>query len=244
MSESAGRIGVLIIGSLYWDVAPHRRTWRCDRLDQYRGRYVHVPIRYGRLSEKRQSYTMVFSTSLGTHEYGRAIVVPCSRRVRSAADLVDEAVHLWTAETTHGKNPGGRVSAKDGWGCVGALPNPQRPLPADLRAGWTERVSDEPLYGKLNAADSEDAAVDQSGLLTIPWPETEDGSPLEVDLLLATATAPKIVDGRYPTVQEIAGAWNNTDGRAHYFYNNREHGITTFQDPAIEDRLKARGLRS
>ena len=187
---------------------------------------------------------MVFSTSLGTHEYGRAIVVPCSRRVRSAADLVDEAVHLWTAETTHGKNPGGRVSAKDGWGCVGALPNPQRPLPADLRAGWTERVSDEPLYGKLNAADSEDAAVDQSGLLTIPWPETEDGSPLEVDLLLATATAPKIVDGRYPTVQEIAGAWNNTDGRAHYFYNNREHGITTFQDPAIEDRLKARGLRS
>ena len=86
--------------------------------------------------------------------------------------------------------------------------------------------------------------MDESGFLTIPWPESEDGSPLDVDVLLATATAPTIVDGRYPTAQEIAEAWNNTDGRVDYFYNNREHGIRTFQDAAIEARLEAHGLRS
>ena len=243
MSESAGRVGVLIIGSLYWDLACHRKTWRRDRLDQYRGRYVRVPIRYGRLSEKRQSYTMVFSTSLGADDYGRAIVVPCSRRVRNAADVVDEAVHLWTAETLNGKNPKRRVSAENGWGCVGLLPNPQRPLPADLRAGWTQRVADELCYGKLNAADQEDAAVDESGFLTIPWPESEDGSGLEVDVLLATATNPTIVEGHYPAAQEIADVWNN-DGSVDYFYKNRDHGIRTSQDAAIEASLKAGKLRA
>lgn len=67
---------------------------------------------------------------------------------------------------------------------------------------------------------------------------------MEVDLLLATATAPRIVDGRYPTAQEIADEWKKTDGSVDYFYNNREHGIRTFEDAAIEARLKARGLRS
>ena len=47
---------------------------------------------------------MVFSTSLSADHYGRAIVVPYCQRVRSAADVVDEAVRLWTAETSDGKN--------------------------------------------------------------------------------------------------------------------------------------------
>lgn len=48
-------------------------TWRCERLDLTRGRYVRVPIRHGRRSEKRQSYTMVFSTSVGANDYGPGI---------------------------------------------------------------------------------------------------------------------------------------------------------------------------
>ena len=240
MSEWPGSVGILIIGSLYWDTASHRKMWRRDRLDQDQGWYVRAPIRYGRQSQSRgNSYTMVFSASLSAADYGRAIVVPCRRRVRNAADIVDEVVHLWTAETSNGKNPECRVSAENGWGCVGLLPNPQRPLPADLRAGWTQRVSDEPCYGRLSAADNEDAAVDKSGFLTIPWPESEDGSYLEVDVLLATATKPTIVSGRYPTVQEIADAWNNSDGSDDYFYKNRAHGIRTFQDAVIETSLKA-----
>ena len=187
---------------------------------------------------------MVFSTSLGADDYGRAIVVPYIRRARSAADVVDEAVHLWTAETSDGANRQCRVSAR--WGCVGLLPNPQRPLPADLRAAWTQRVSRDPGYGRLSAAVDEDVAVDESGFLRIPWPECEDGSDLEVDVLLATATEPTVVegDGRYPTAQEIADAWNNSGGSVDYFYMNRDHGIRTFQDPDIEASLKRGKLRA
>ena len=187
---------------------------------------------------------MVISTSLSADDYGRAIVVPCRRLVRNSADLVDEAVHLWTAETPNGKNPMHRLSAKSGWGCVGLLPNPHRPLPAGLRVDWTQRVSDEPCYGRLNAADDEDAAVDESGFLTIPWPKSEDGSDLEFDVLLATATNPTIVEGHYPTVEEIADAWNNSAGSVDYFYENRNHGIRTSQDVAIEARLKTGKLRA
>lgn len=55
------RIGVLIIGSLYWDDdKPHREEWRRDRLRMDNRQYVKVPIRYGRYSETRKGYTMVF----------------------------------------------------------------------------------------------------------------------------------------------------------------------------------------
>src|SRR5580692_12520499 len=51
-------IGVLIIGSLYWD--PRRQGWRDSRLDVDNVFNVHAPIRYGRRSTGRgHTYTMV-----------------------------------------------------------------------------------------------------------------------------------------------------------------------------------------
>ena len=232
------RIGVLIIGSLYWDPLRHRSDWRRDYLNLDGERCVSVPIRYGRQSESRaDSYTMVFSL---TAQPGRAIVVPCSRPVRKASDLVDEAVGLWTAETRTGKNPERRISAKDEWGCVALRANPQHPLADELRAGWTEKVSRESGYRRPRSADGEEDAVDVDGFLTIPWPESEDGLDLGVDVLLATATDPMIKDGRYPSAQQIADAWNTRGGRNHidYFCKNRAHGIRTFEDDIIESRLR------
>ena len=231
-------LGVLIIGSLRWDRASHRKKWRRDRLDQSQCKYVRAPIRYGRRSESRGcSYTMVLSTSLGEDEYGRAIVVPCSRQVKNIRNVVDEAAHLWTAETPKGENSEHRVSA--GWGCVGLLS--KHPLPADWRSGWKKKISGEPCYGRLKQADNEVPTVDGSGFLTIPWPKSEDGSGLEVDILLATATCPTICNGRYPTAQEIAAAGNSRDGRDHvdYFCKNRAYGIKTFQDDCIQEHLRA-----
>ena len=230
-------LGVLIIGSLYWDPAPHRAKWRRDCLDFDGKRYVRAPIRYGRRSGSRGcSYTMVFSSSLAPRQFGRAIVVPCGR-ARSTAELVDAAVHLWTAETSNGRNPQRRVSAS--WGCVAVLENPQRPLAAPLRAGWIDRVCRERCYGQLNSAADEDVAVDESGFLQIPWPD-EDGSDLGVDVLLATATNPTIVRGRYPTGEQVADAWNSPSGKDYvdYFLKNREHEIQTFEDEIIEARVK------
>jgi hypothetical protein len=80
--------------------------------------------------------------------------------------------------------------------------------------------------------------VNASGFPIIPWPPRTDGLPLELDALLATATDPTIVDGQYPSVQEIASAWKQSTGvHVEYFWRNRECGITTFQDNEIEKHL-------
>lgn len=246
-SDSSGkgiRIGVLIIGSLYWDEKEHRETWRRDRLvDLGDATRVHVPIRYGRLSRKRGcTYTMVFSRQLDDPNTPRtdccAFVVPCKTLVNSLEDLVDEARRLWRAEADV---ENGRISAK--WGCVALLEHPKRPMPDDLRAGWKEHVQQEQHYGALNSARGEATVVDEEGFLTISWPRAVDDSDIEVDALLATATDPTLIRGDYPSAQEIAAAWNAHEGDDYecyvqYFHKNRDRKIWTFQDGEIEERLR------
>ena len=92
----------------------------------------------------------------------------------------------------------------------------------------------------MNSANGEEVVVDKDGFLKIPWPKSEGGSDLGVDALLATATNPTIVGGCYPLAPEIAKAWDTRDGKNYidYFCKNRAHGIKTFQDTKIEDRLR------
>ncbi len=117
--------------------------------------------------------------------------------------------------------------------------NPDHPIPDDLRRGWGARVSREQCYGGLARAEDEKAIVEGSGVLNIPWPKCTDGSHLEGNALLATATNPTLVDGCYPSAQEIATAWNTdtSSNYVEYFRKNREHDITTFQDDKIESYL-------
>ena len=235
------RIGVLIIGSLLWDSKQHREKWRRERLDLDAAYLVRAPIRYGRRSTGRGcSYTMVFSISLHGQQLGRATVVPCSNTAKGIAGIVDEAERLWTAETSDGKNPKGRISAS--WGCVALTEHPERQLPDEVRYGWAGRVAEERCgYGQLNSAVDEEPAVDQqSGLLNIPWPTPLGGTDLPCDVLLATATNPTIVGGDYPSAQQIADAWNTPGGKQHvdYFCKNRAHSIATFQDQDIEVQLR------
>ena len=232
-------IGMLIIGSLYWDDQPHRTQWRHERLDLDAPRSILAPIRYGRRSQtRRNSYTMVFSETLAREDVklGRAIFVPCKRLVRSVEDLVEEAEILWAAERNSDAS-NGRISAD--WGCVALAVNPAHPIPDDLRRGWATRVSREECYGGLDRAEDEEAIVEGSGVLNVPWPKCTDGSPLEVNALLATATNPTLVDGRYPSAKQIAEAWNTNTGSNYvqYFWKNRKHNITTFQDDEIESHL-------
>jgi len=71
-------------------------------------------------------------------------------------------------------------------------------------------------------------------MLTIDWPQLADGSgPLDLDLLLATATEPSLMGGRYANPAEIASAWRSAPHEVYYFHNNRTNGITTFEDADI-----------
>ena len=222
-------LGVLIIGSLFWDNST-REEWRRDRLDLERRQYVRAPIRYGRQSTGRGcSYTMVFSAGLREAEFGTAIVVPCKSR-----DLVEEAKSLWEAES------GTRGTVSGSFGCVGLLINPHGGLPPEQCDRWSRFVAGRRLYGQLTHERDEPVAVDKAGFLQIHWPRLVGGSHLMLDALLATATDPTLVErNRYPSASEIAEAWNTPKGRDHvrYFRGNRKNGIETFQDPDIERHL-------
>ena len=197
---------------------------------------VTAPIRYGRRSRNRgNTYTMVFSRSA---QPGQAIVVPCRNIVRSAVDLIAEAEQLWAAERNERVER--QISAE--WGSVGLLCNPDRNIPRPILMEWAVRVSGESSYGRVPHAAGEDSVLSAQGLLQIPWPRrVSDNAPVELDLLLATATHATLqgTPPSYSAVSVIADAWRNdhTD-RVEYFRENQRCGIRTFQDAEIRERLE------
>jgi hypothetical protein len=229
-------IGILIIGSLYWDEREHRTSWRERRLRTEDAVRVRVPIRYGRRSETRgNSYTMVYSGELGTSDdtLGVAWVVPCRRPVRSAGDLFAEAEALWAAEQPPDSRCGGIASD---WGGAAIVRNPGCLLEPTIQEAWEARVAAEQTCGLLPHAGKGEPPVDAAGILNIAWPA---GAPPEFSVLLAAVTAPTLRAGRYPSVEQIVEGWTTAQGSKHrnYFVNNRKHGIRTFQDEAIAQRL-------
>jgi hypothetical protein len=223
---------ILIIGSLIWDERHHRECWRRERLVDGFAISVPAPIRYGRiLNGRERTYTMVFSNGLLPARVGWALVVPCRHPVACADDLVHEAQALWSAEQSTLSTPD-PISA--GWGAVGLLCNPLRATLDEIKAGWIKRVSREQQhYRQFQHAEGETPAVDQDGMLTIPWPTTQSGESLKVDLLLATATQPSLQNGSYATAEAIAAAWKRAPRQLRYFDENRRAGITTAEDYSI-----------
>jgi len=223
------RIGILFIGSLYWEQTECRCNWRDNHLDVAAKCHVRVPIRYGRRSQTRGcSFTMVFSPGLSGEEYGDAIVAPCK-----SEKLVEEAECLWAAERNKRRN--NRISAD--WGCIALLENPERQMPQGLQDEWTKRISREPCYGRMfNTPIGEEAPASPLGRLSIPWPATTSGVPLDFDVLIGTATNPTLIRGHYADAREVADAWKNPEGSNYveYFCNNRKNGIRTFQDAEIK----------
>lgn len=223
-------VGILIIGSLYWDETCGRTKWRRKRLQAGHEWLVKAPIRYRRLSESRKNtYTMVFD-QLAEAQIGTAKVLQCQRSVLSSADLIAEAEWLWSAERKQvpclSNSPERIISA--GWGCVALLCNPQTHIPAELVDGWARRVTREDSSRNKHL-------VDARGVLQIPWPNLLQGTPIGLDLLLATSTNPK-PRNEYPDAARVANAWLQASD-ASYFRRNRDSGIHTFQDEEIEQQL-------
>lgn len=225
-------LGILAIGSLYWDNNPNRETWRNSRLNQSEEFHVSAPIRYGRKSETRgNTYTMVFSRSCPP---GQAKVVRCQNTVTTVDNLIVEAEYLWAAERSAAR-PNHRISAS--WGAVGLLIRPGTIIPEPILNGWAQRVSQEQGYGVLSYAREDGPPISTTGLLQLAWPTLVRGSEsLGLDLLLATATDPTLLGDppKFPAPENIAAAWNSDPaGNVRYFLTNRENGIITFQDQAI-----------
>ena len=200
----ANSVAILIIGSLIWNQSDHRQAWRKKRLTVETATRVRAPIRYGRHS-KTKTYTMVFSNSLLPTQTGYALAVPCRCVVHTLGQAIEEAEALWAAEQSDWATPGPLAA---GWGAIGLLPNPNRTGLDALTIGWSARIADEDeVYERFPHGDGEAPAVTPSGTLAIPWPITEVGEPLDVDLLLATATVPTLHGGAYAAPEVIAAAW-------------------------------------
>ena len=218
------KIGILIIGSLYWSGEGKRDHWRRTRLNMTAESTVNVPIRYGRLS-KSGTYTMVFAP---TCPLGQAKVVPCARNVSCLNDLSTEARWLWAAEVKEvpESEAGLGDSVARSWGCVGLLPNPDSQVPESLLTEWREFIASDRQY-----VANEARCINENGLLQLRWPTLAGGQKqLPLDLLLATANDPTLACA---TVTSIADAWNRNPNQTKYFKNNRNSGIQTFEDKAI-----------
>ena len=232
-------VGILIIGSLFWQEKEHRESWRRARLNLERKIPVRAPIRYGRKScSHGNTYTMVFSNELSTERYGWALVVPCLNSATSADELVIEGKALWAAEQSDEKKPG---PLSDIWGAVGLLTKSGCPQIDAIEKDWSQYIKDkkEDRYKKFPSKKGEEAAVNSDGILTIPWPCMESGDPVEdVDFLLATATVPTLNSDRsYASPGAIALAWKKAPKEQRYFDENRRAGITTADDYAIMQHL-------
>jgi hypothetical protein len=126
---------------------------------------------------------------------------------------------------------------------VALLSQPNSNVPSDVLDEWARHVAQEcERPGKAGNYEPAGynmkgrAAIDKRGLLQIPWPNCSTTDvPLDgFDVLLATATKPTPDPGTgdFPTVTEIAAAWN-TNRDASYFHSNRKNGFYTFQDEQI-----------
>jgi hypothetical protein len=230
------RIGVLIIGSLFWDEAKVRKEWRKSQLEVEKACTATAPIRYGRCSSTwGNTFTMVFSRNC---KPGTAKAVPCKGSVSCVEDLIKEAEALWGAEQP-AKRFDRKISAP--LGCVALLVPSNFDNPEILK-GWAKRVSEEKGYGNVGQTKEEGTLVYPCGLLNIPWPVLSGcDPPVQFDAFLATATDPNL-EGMpldYPGPRTIADAWGeDADDNVRYFRNNRKNFICTFQDTEILDILK------
>ena len=83
------------------------------------------------------------------------------------------------------------------------------------------------------------SSVSRDGLLRIPWPLTAaDGTPVNVDVILGTATK---AEATSPTSETIADAWlGQAERHERYFFENVRRGIRTADDGLIWRTIEER----
>lgn len=230
MSDQKLKGGLMIIGSLYWDNDPHRLELREKFLDMDSSKTVDAPIRYGRFSQNRETYTMVFSSGLTTEELGKAKLIPlkdeyCSiENIEEANDAIINAEHKTSKDL-------GRYNW--GWGCLSILLNPNFDN-QKISELWNRNFGNgfDPSHYKVG---NEQPVVLSNGQLQIPWLESYN----DYDFIIVTATKPEVK--KYPKSDELVKTFKKDD---HYFLGNYENSIRTFQDGAIiETLMESKGYK-
>ena len=226
--------GVIIIGSLIWDMNPIREKWRRLAFRSVEERItVPVKIRYGRQSKSRfETFSMIFSNHPST-QFGKGIVLEFDSAIKNFEMLKDQAYALAYAEGICKDLSNPTINAN--WGTVGIIFNPSIEGKDKSNADWLKMKWGELYKGYRDSFTSEEYAsdkgeipvIDRFGHLKIDWVKEMD----KFDFLLATATKPS---HGLITSREIASRMNEKK-YWEYFDKNVENGIYTFQDKEIAE---------
>ncbi|OJX49783.1 MAG: hypothetical protein BGO88_08485 [Flavobacterium sp. 38-13] len=237
---------ILIIGSLLWDpdqgeYKNFREKWRNKHLNMDDSIHVFAPIRYGRESKGRPAHTMVLSKETDTKEkLGTAYVVPFKNNPLTSDEVLSQAKELSKAE---GKGDDKLVKGNQKkWCVIGLLFNPSIDLEKKkgLLDKFTLQLQSDGLAEnhRLFKIGNEPSILNENGEIKISWLEPVDTKNKEdidsFDFIMATCTRQNLKN--YPDADEILRLVK-IDNKQKYFLNNNKHGISTFQDQEIIDKL-------
>lgn len=243
--HSPVKVGVLLMGSLYWEPTDIRTTWRSSHLRMDRGRRIPLPIRYGRTSIRRyRTYTMVYSPDLQPKQWGKGYFVPLrTDPLSTTGELHEEMREMIRVERNISHrdfeklHDSVQITYDWSWGVLGyMLPgggtDPE--TTGQIAHHWEENLSQEYSPAKYTA-EWDVPAIDVMGQLTIPPPSGLDS----YDLVITVVTRPRVETGDrcYPTPDQIARRMYETNCYT-YFLQCLRYGITTFQDSEILTLLK------
>ncbi len=235
--------GVIIIGSLLWQ--DHlsnqdniRKDWRNNNLDEKSKIMVKLPIRYGRYSSGC-IYTMIFSNNCQRYKrLGTGYIFPFrSNPIKDIGALLSEAKAMSKAEGMNG-------SLENDWGKVNILFNPDKINPkikGQILLEWRKQSGIKKRSWENYKLGREKPCVNANSELNIKWPSPLDNREAQglskLDCLIATATKPEHkTKTTYPSDSEVAQTVKNDTSRF-YFINNIKHGVNTFQDNAIWNKI-------
>jgi len=183
---------------------------------------VSAPIRYGRLSEKRGIYTMVFSSQcLSAGFIGKGYLVP----LLDGYTIHEHSKTLIKAE----RNSCEIVKRYNhGFFAVGLLVNPHSDDDAlvEIVKDWGHQFKDKFEPNQYGIGE-EIPIIDQNGFLNIKWSQ-EFG---DYDYMICTVIKAEL--DKYPDPFEIAEKMIEKNDYE-YFCKNRNRGISTFQVKEIE----------
>jgi len=261
MNEEDNKIrgGVINIGSLFWEdkdkaiqdeesikLAEKRKKWRETylNLDDKREKRHQLPIRYGRCSSSRKcTYTMVFS-SLALNKESFGLVIPYKEEIDFSNYINFERQAQKLAEV-EGISKGDNRLRKH-WGCIGIYINSHSTkVKIDiLNSHWESLRLTDGEYAKLDPAKIRFYELEKEGDFSLLDESYRLKSEVEINtdidflfFLYMKAEHRNKTIKTYPTPQEIAEEINRS-GYKTYFEENKNSGITTFEDKDIEQFLR------
>ena len=239
------RAGIVLIGSLVWDVNDNRREWRRDYFEEdYLNKIkdIELPIRYGRYSSKRECPTMVLSSDFDrASKYGIGKLIPLENSSMNVAELIDSAKRLSKAE---GNDDQKFIKGQNKWCILYCWFNPKidEAKKISFLDKWKNEYREEltkDILNKFKMKSEKSCLIDNGGCLDLEF----ESSMSDFEILIGTQTKPRRNEksrNKYLSPSELASQFFYNP---EYFLKNKINFISTNEDKEIIKSLKKYDLK-